>query len=84
MPQHDHGTVDGFLTWAPRLQAFCLGPCQGIGERREGGQSAHSALDAKVFADLEGGLGGGQDAGHLHVGWTHSTRMAATSVDQGS
>ena len=49
MPQHDHGTVDGFLTWAPRLQAFCLGPCQGLGERREGGQSAHSALGAKVF-----------------------------------
>ena len=67
MPQNDHGTADGFLTCtrAPRLQAFCLGPCQGLGGRREGGQCAHSALDAKVVAMLEM--------------WTHSTRMAATS-----
>ena len=35
MPQNDHGTADGFLTCteAPRLQAFCLGLCQGLGAR---------------------------------------------------
>ena len=59
-------------------------PFQGLGGRREGGQCAHSALDAQVVAILEGGGGGGQDAGHLHVGWTHSARMPATSKDQGS
>ena len=58
-------------------------PFQGLGGRREGGECAHSALDAQVVAILEGGGGGGQDAGHLHVGWTHSTRMAATLMDQG-
>ena len=49
-----------------------------------GGQFAHSALGAKVVAVLEDGMGGGQDAGHLHVGWTHSTGMGATSMDHGS
>ena len=56
-----------------------FGAFQGLG-RREGRHCAHSALDAKVVAMLEGG----EDAGHLHVGWMHSTRMAATSRDHGS
>ena len=67
----------------PELQTFCLVPSQGLGGRREGGQCAHTALDAQVVAILQGGGEGGQDAGHLHVGWTHRTRMAATSMDQG-
>ena len=36
------------------LQTFCLVPFEGLGGRREGGQCAHSALDAKVISILEG------------------------------
>ena len=56
MPQNDHGTADGFSDLAPGHQDFkpsVWGPCQGLGGRREGGQCAHSALDAKVVAMLE-------------------------------
>ena len=68
MPQHDHGTADDFLTCtrAHRLQAFCLEPCQVIwGRFRRTVLPPHSALDAKVVPILEGGVEGGQDAGHL-------------------
>ena len=75
MPQHDHGIVDGFVTCskAPELQAFGLELSQVLGGRRQGRQCAHSALDSKVVAMLEGGVGGGRGSPPRR---THSTRVA--------